>query len=241
MNEEKIHQELKQLRIYISKVVGTQDLPKKEQFSKEAIKKAAAEFRKLKIERGEWIPEHEINKVIRSVKHQHQAGRFIIEKFQFKNYFIRGWQYYFNRKDLLALNKELKARKIHISTYMELEEDKEKFQKYVQDLKIGKKRRPKYKIPKELENIFTEPYNHPPKERIDAHIKVLLEEYERCKLVQYVDIFPSRTYAIFKRQYHFDRYLDKGIMKQCKKWCFEFNYANKALREIKKIRSQVIY
>ncbi len=238
METEKLFNEMKQLRLLLAKVVGTQDLPKREQFSKEAIKKASLEFRKLQTERGEWIEDYEISKVIRSAGFR--SGRFIIEKFGFKNYFKRGHQYFFNRKDLMALNKELKARKIHLGTYMKLEEDKEKFHKFLSELKQGKKRRPKYKIPEQLENICTQPYNHPPKEKVLKHLDDLMQEFEKDKLVEFIDIF-QESYAMVKHIYHFDRYIDPSIRRKCNKWCFEYNYAQNALAEIKKIRSEIIY
>lgn len=125
--EERLFAELGQLRLLLANLVGTQDLPKREQFSKEAMKKAALEFRKLQTERGEWITEDEIKKIIRSALYR--PGKFIIEKFDFENYFVQNRRYYFNRKDLIALNKELKARKVDLGTYIELELDKEKFHK----------------------------------------------------------------------------------------------------------------
>ena len=76
MEEEKIYAELKQLRSVLSMVVETQDLPKTEQFLKEAKKKAATEYRNLQSERGEWIPGDEISKIIRSALYG--AGKFII-------------------------------------------------------------------------------------------------------------------------------------------------------------------
>lgn len=42
--EEQIYSELKQFRYLLTKVVVSQDLSKKVQFSKEAVKKAAAEL-----------------------------------------------------------------------------------------------------------------------------------------------------------------------------------------------------
>ena len=236
--EDKIYIEIKQLRSLLAKVVGTQDLPKSEQFSKEAIRKAASEFRKLQTERGKWIPESDISKVIRSAGYR--PGKFIIEKFGFTNYFKRGKQYFFNRKDLVALNKELKARKINLEIYMKLEEDQEKFQKYLHELKQGKKKRPRFNIPQNLENIESQPYNHPPKEKVLQHIDDLMREYEKDKLVEFIDIFRG-SHAMMKSIYYFDRYLDPVIKRQCAKWCFEFNYAQDALAEIKKIRSQVVY
>ena len=238
MEKDKLYSEIKQLRYLLAKVVGTQDLPKKEQFSKEAIKKAASEFRKLQTERGEWVSEDEISKIIR--KAGYRSGRFIIEKFGFKNFYVRGKQYYFSRKDLIALNKELKSRNINLGKYMELEEDKEKFHKYLSELKQGKKRRPRYKIPEELKDIETEPYNHPPKEKVLMHIDDLMEEFNKYKLVEFVDIF-QEDYAMVKHIYYFNRYLEPAKRKQCDKWCFEFNYAQNALKEIKRIKSQVIY
>ena len=239
MEEAKIYTELKQLRNLLAKVVGTHDLTKREQFSKDAIKKAAAEFRKLQTERGEWISQDDISKIIRSAPYS--CGKFIIEKFDFKNYFIQGrYNYYFSKKDLLALNKELKTRKINLGKYMELEEDKGKFHKYLEDLKQGNRKRPRFKIPDELKNIESQPYNHPPKENVLKHIDELQEEFENDKLIEYIDVFDDK-YAMFKQIYYFDRYLNPIVKKQCNKWCFEFNYAQNALREIKIIRSQVIY
>ncbi|MDQ2178798.1 hypothetical protein [Marinifilum sp. D714] len=239
MEEDKLYTELKQLRYLLAKVVGTQDLPKRDQFSKEAVKKAASEFRKLQTQRGEWVPEDDISKIIRTAGY-HRPGRFIIEKFNFKNYFIRARTYYFSRNDLVALNKELKARKINLGLYMDLEEDKEKFHKYLTDLRQGKKRRPRFKIPENLTDITSEPYNHPPKEKVLKHIDSLMEEYESFKLNEFIDIFQD-DYARVKHIYYFDRYIEPVKRKQCDKWCFEFNYAQTALKEIKKIRSQVIY
>lgn len=74
---------------------------------------------------------------------------------------------------LLALNKELKARKINLGIYMKLEEDKEKFHKYLNDFRQGKKRRLSFKIPENLTDITSEPYNHTPKEKVLKHIDSL--------------------------------------------------------------------
>lgn len=123
---------------------------------------------------------------------------------------------------------------------MNLEEDKEKFHKYLNDLRQGKKRRPRFKIPENLIDITSEPYNHPPKEKVLKHIDSLMEEYESFKLNEFIDIFQD-DYARVKHIYYFDRYIEPAKRKQCDKWCFEFNYAQNALKEIRKIRSQVIY
>lgn len=91
-----------------------------------------------------------------------------------------------------------------------------------------------------MENIETQPYNHPSKEKVQSHIDDLMEEFKKDKLIEFIDIF-EESYAMVKFIYHFDRYIDREKSKQCKKWCFEFNYAQNALSEIKKTRSQVIY
>ncbi len=65
--EDKILNELKQIRQLLSELIGTAELPASEKFSKEAIAKAAKEFRKMSIERGEWISSDNINTVIKNV------------------------------------------------------------------------------------------------------------------------------------------------------------------------------
>jgi hypothetical protein len=47
--------EIRHLKAAISTLIGTSDLQAKERFSKEALVRAAKEFKKLSIERGEWI------------------------------------------------------------------------------------------------------------------------------------------------------------------------------------------
>jgi len=106
--EEKILKEIKQIRQLLSKLVGTSELPARQKFSKEANAKAAKEFQKMAIERGEWVPSNEIQKVIKHA--EWRSDRIIIGKFGFTNYFKKGHTYYLNRKDLVLLDKELKAR-----------------------------------------------------------------------------------------------------------------------------------
>ena len=123
--EEKILIELKQIRKLLSEVVGTSELPAKQKFSKEAIAKVAKEFRELSIKRGEWVERDEIHRVIKHASWS--SSKIILEKFEFSNYFKRGHTYYFNKKDLVELDKELKKRNINLKKYAELLEDKDKF------------------------------------------------------------------------------------------------------------------
>src|SRR5688572_19055125 len=99
--EKEILFEIKQLRADISKLIGTSELQPKDQFSKEALDKAAKQFQKLSIERGEWIEEYNISRYIKNA--HYRAGAFIRQEFGFSNYFKRGQTYYYNKKDLIAL------------------------------------------------------------------------------------------------------------------------------------------
>jgi hypothetical protein len=238
--EYRILKEIKEIKSVISQVIGTSELPTKQKFSKEAISKAAKEFQKLSIERGEWLSESDIHKVIR--KAPWRAGKFIIEKFVFTNYFTRGRSLYFNKKDLVALNAELKKKNIDLSRYMELEEDKEKFHKYIDSLTDPKKskKRQRFKIPDDLKDIVTHPYHHPPREVVEKHIETLKEEFEKYKMVEYVDVYGG-NHAMFKQIYYWDKYVNPEIKKRCQNWCSQFNYANEALKMIKQVKSEVIY
>ncbi|MBA7514990.1 hypothetical protein ES705_07952 [subsurface metagenome] len=119
--ETQILEEVKQIKKLLARVVGTQNEPKRKQFSSEAIQKAAQEFRKLEIQRGQWIIEHDISKVIRNAPYS--CAKFIIERFGFKNYFKHGRYLYFKKMDLIALRNELKRRNINLRRYMELLDD----------------------------------------------------------------------------------------------------------------------
>jgi len=235
--EERILSEIKQIRKLLSQLVGTTDLPVKQKFSKEAILKAAKEFRQLSIERGEWIPNDEIQKIIKHAPWY--PAKIIIERFEFTNYFKRGHTYYFNRKDLIELDKELKKRNINLDKYCELLDDKEKFRKYVNGILLqkDKKTRKHFKIPEVLRDIFSKPYSAPTEELVRKEITTLMEEYQRFDLSEYIDLFEEKTYAMFKYDYSFDRYLKPELKKYCKDWCFKFNYANNALKRILELKN----
>jgi len=211
--EDKILAELKQFRRLFTVLLGTEDQPAKEKFSRTAITKAATEFKKMQAARGEWVQNYDVDKII---KHAPYApGKLLVEEFKVKNYFKRGSTYYFKKKDLIDLNKELKKRNINLEKYEELLRDKEKFQKYIDSITQpeGNKRRKRYKIPEGLENIFSEPYSPPNEELVKGEIRSLLEEYEKFDMSEYVDLFEKRTHAMFKYLYHWDRYLEPEIKK----------------------------
>ena len=236
--EEKILNELKQIRKLLSEMLGTSDLPAKEKFSKMAISKIAKEFQKMAIERGEWVSSGELSEVIKHA--DWRSDRIIIEKLGFTNYFKRGHSWYFNRKDLIELGKELKARNINLGKYQELLNDQEKFQKLVNSIIFpkGAKRKRHFNIPENLRDIHSKPYSAPTEELVRNEIDLLMEEYKKFDLSEYVDLFDSKTYGMFKYNYSFDRYVKPEIKKYCKDWCFKFNYANNALKKILELKEE---
>jgi hypothetical protein len=238
--EDKILTEIKQIRRLLSELVGTTDLPVKQKFSKEAISKAAKEFRKLSIERGEWIPSDGIRRIIKHASWN--SAKIIIEKFEFTNYFKRGSTFYFNKKDLIELDKELKKRNINLEKYCELLNDQEKFQKYINNINLpkGTKTRKHFKIPEGLKDIFSKPYSAPTEELVRKEIETLMEEYKKFDLSEYIDLYEGKTYALFKYDYSFDRYIKPELKKFCKDWSFKYNYANNALKRILELKPEKI-
>ena len=230
--EDKILSELMQLKKLFAVLLGTEEQTSKERFSRESITKAAKEFKKLQVARGEWVENYEVSKIIKNAPYN--PAKLLIEEFQFKNYFKRGSTYYFKKNDLIDLNKELKKRNINLKTYSDLLNDQEKFQKYIDSISNpeGSKKRKRYNIPEGLEDIFSEPYSPPNEELVRNEIKSLWKEYEEFNLSEYVHLYYKKTYASFKYIYHWDRYIDPQIKKLSKAWCEKFNYANTALNKI---------
>ena len=52
--QKQILSEIKELKSLLAKIIGTSDLPVEQQFSIEAVDKAAKEYQNLAIERGYW-------------------------------------------------------------------------------------------------------------------------------------------------------------------------------------------
>ena len=227
--DDQILNELKELRHLLSRIVGTSELPLEQKFSQEALDKAAKEFQTLSIERGEWVQDDDIRKIIKGAPYR--PGKFIIENFEFKNYFKRGSKHYFNKKDLQALSTELKERNINLEVYIELIEDQEKFKKYLE--RVPKSKKEPFKIPKGLKNVQKTPRPLPSVETIKSHIATLKENFKKEKLSEYIDLYQSKTHAMFKHEYYFDRYMDPIKKKRCRKWCEDFNHANEALKRVK--------
>ena len=62
-------------------------------------------------------------------------------------------------------------------------------------------------------------------------IKKLKDEFFEFTLSNYIDIY-RENYAMLKEMYWFGRYLEPGLMRKCRKWCDNFNYANNAIKAI---------
>lgn len=239
--EDKILKEVMQIRQLLSELIGTADLPPSEKFSKEKIAKAAKEFQKLAIQRGEWIQTNDIDTVIKNAPWN--CGNFIIEKFGFTNYFRRGKTLFFNKKDLIALNKELKDKNINLEKYIELAGDQAKFEKYVNEINFpkGTKSKKHFKIPVDLRDIVSKPYSSATEDLVRTEIKTLMEEFVKFDLSEYIDFYNEKRYAMLKYDYRLNRYIKPEIKKFCKDWAFKFNYANNALGkilELKKLEEQ---
>jgi hypothetical protein len=229
----KIWAELKEIRRLLARLVGTADLLPEEQFSVEALDRAAKEFQKLSMERGEWIADQDIDKIIK--KAPYRAGKFIISEFKFSNYFRKGHTYYFKKKDLAALAEELKKRNIDLKRYMELKESQQAFEKdmaLILQNKAGKKAKA-YHLPPYLSNITTTPPKLPPVELVREDLKNLKAEFFEHKLSEYIDIYKD-NYAMLKSMYYYQRYIDPAIRRRCQRWCDNFRIANKVLEEITK-------
>jgi hypothetical protein len=232
--QKSILSEIREIKTLLSKLIGTSDLPSTEQFSRQALDKVAKQFQKLSIERDEWIEESNICKYIKNA--DHRTGAFIRQEFVFSNYFKLGRTYYYNKKDLIALGKELKARNVDLGRYMEYRADQAKFKKYIETINQtnkGKKKRKSFDLPYDLKDITTSGVKAPSVDIINQDLARLKEEFFQYSLADYVDIY-NGNHAMMKYIYHFEKYLEQELKKKCRRWCDNFNYANHALEMITK-------
>ncbi len=227
-----ILKELKELKELFSKLIGTADQSVENRFSEEALNKAAKDFLKMSIERGEWVKDDDVHKYIKPAPWN--PGAFLRKEFAFANWSKRGHEYLYSKKDLIALGLELAKRNIDLNRYKEFLEDKAAFDKRMAAIDITQK--PKsigkpYKIPKGLKNITTSEIPKPDPELARQDIIRLKQEFKAGKFESYIDSYKG-THAMLKRIYYFEKYLEPGLKRSCRKWCEDFNYANEALKLI---------
>lgn len=225
-----ILRELQDLKSILSTVIGTSDRVGEDRFSAEAVAEAARFYQKMNIERGEWVTEEQLPKYLGHCPWK--PGAFIREQFAFTSWVKKGREYRYLKKDVEALGLELKAHNIDLARYYEFLEDKKAFDKKA--AKEPKQKLPKgkpYTFPKGVKNITTTEIAKPDPELVRQDLARLKQVFKDGKLESYVDIYKG-THAIMKHIYLFEKYLEPGLKRRCQKWCNDFNYANRALKEI---------
>ncbi len=224
--------EFREFRRILTHLVGTSELAPPNQFSIEALDKAAKEFRKLRMLSDKWVSESDISKYFKGSRFG--TGKFIKEEFKFSKYFKKGSSHFYNKADLIALAKELKSRDVNLARYMELREDQEKFKKQTASAALNKKstkNKSGYHLPHDLYNINRSDAPKPSIEIIEKDLQQLHEQFFKDKLDSYIDIYHG-NYAMLKFEYGTVKYFSDAIKRTSKKWCENFNYANDALRSL---------
>jgi hypothetical protein len=232
----KVLSELQEIKSLIAQLVGTADQPKDQQFSAEALVKASKLFLKMASERGEWISESDTGDYLKA---DWRAGSFIRAEFGFNAFIKNGRSYLYNKKAIQKLSQELKGRNIDLARYMEYKRSEQEFRKKLSANKKQTKGKRPYDLPSGLKDITTSSPPKPDKAIIIADLQNLKSEFFQSKLNEYVDIYRG-TYAMIKRMYFLEKYLDSQIKRKCQKWCDDFNYANHALELLTKKRDVFI-
>ncbi|MGN6179328.1 MAG: hypothetical protein ACTHNW_09110 [Mucilaginibacter sp.] len=221
--EKQVLAELKAIREAISILVGSSHLPKDEQFSQTILDQAAKKYKKLIIEREEWLVDYDLRDIFKGVGYG--AGKFLREELCFTQYIVKGKSCYYNRKALIALARELKKRDVDLARYIEYKNDKAKFD--AKSKSLASKKLATYILPDDMHNIQN---NNPPKPNrnlIVAEIEQLQTEFKELKMGDYIDI--HNNHAIYKSDYMLKKYRDDPNRKRYSKWIVSFNCANKAL------------
>lgn len=175
--KEQILEELKEIRTAIATLAGTSHLPPQEQLSAAALDKAATEFKKLSKISDSWIGDYELSNYFKDA--YNGIGKFIREEFGFANYYKHGKSYHYNKAAIQDLAKELKARNVKLSRYMELKADQENLKKKIASAALNKKSskgKRDYSLPKDLYDINTTLHPAPAVGLIKADIKQLEAE-----------------------------------------------------------------
>jgi hypothetical protein len=191
---------------------------------KEVIEQAGAEYQKMIAEQSEWIKEEDIPRYIRSAPWN--AGAFIRKEFGFNAFFKKGREYFYSRKDMIALGEELDKRNINLKRYKELLEDKLLFEKKTRSQKKFKNKT--FRLPQDLKDIQAIDIKKPPVDLILRDLGRLRQEFTIGGLEFYIDIYKG-NHAMPRQIRQFEKYLEPGLRRRCRKWCDEFNYANHAL------------
>jgi hypothetical protein len=230
--EQQLLQEIQDIKSILARIVGSADQAVEHRFSVEALDQMAAAFQRLAIDRGDWVKNAQIAHYIKSAPWN--AGKFIREHFEFTNWFKRGHEFLYSKKDLAALAQELTDRNIDLKRYVEFVADKAAF-----DKKAAAKATPKekpahrkgYRVPQGIRNIQTTAIPKPDPEIVRQDLARLKAEFKTGNFAAYIDVYKG-THAMLKHLYHFQKYLEPGLKRRCTKWREEFNYVNTALQLI---------
>lgn len=231
-NEEIILHEIQELKALVARLIGTNNLPKEQQFSTDALNKAEEEFKKLTKARDEWIDEDGFEKYLKA--DHYDSGKFVRQEFGFTSYYKKGYDYYYNKKDILAFSKELKNRNIDLNRYIELKKDQAEFEKTIAAIRGNtplKSTAKPFHIPPELRDILTSPAKRPNLDVMKDALQKLKDEFYENNFSDYIDIYKD-NYAMVKSIYHFEKYLDPKIKRRIFRWCSEFNVVQRIMEEI---------
>jgi hypothetical protein len=194
-------------------------------FSEEALNSVHACFLDMIRQRGDWVREDQIVQYIKSAPWN--AGAFIRKEFEFSNWFKNGHEYLYSKKDLIALGEQLMRRNIDLKRYRELLEDQTRFEKKIAALKKRKVQKP-FQVPLDIRNITDTEIEKPNPEIIQSDLTRLKREFDIGNLGGYIDIYKG-THAMLRNFQDFEKYVEPGLKRRCRKWCDEFNYASRAL------------
>jgi hypothetical protein len=206
-------------------VIGLSERRMDAPYDEQALDRAANDILKMSIERGDWIKDEEIGKHVKNAPYR--PGSLLRKSFGFSNYYKRGHDYLYSKKDLIAFNVELEKRNINLSRYEQLLSDKATYRKNIPA--IGKDK--PYKIPTGLKDIDTTPIPAPDPALVRQDLAQLKEDFKNNGYAAYVDVYKG-LHAMLKSIYIWEKYLEKGLKRRCQKWCDDFNYANTALEAI---------
>ncbi len=228
--QKEILQELQKLRQLIIKITGLENETPDKKYSEESLANAQKLYLKMSIERGDWVKDSELGRYIKSLPWN--PGAFIRKEFEFTNWFKRGHEYLYAKKDLIALAEELTRRNIDCKRYKEFLDDKAAFDKKIAAQEEARsKKLPAWQIKKGLKNITTSDIPKPDPEKVRAHLTELKQEFRKNKFELYIDVYKG-THAQLKGIYYYEKYLEPGLKRNCRKWIDDFNYANRALELI---------
>lgn len=224
---DKIESTLNEIKDLLAKLIGTSDLPKEKQFSEKAIEKAAKEFKKLRRENNVWLKTHEIRDYIEYAPPE--AGKFIREEFDFKNFYTKGPACFYLKSDIILLAEELKKRKIDLRAYMQMKEKEKKNDDY----SVVQKKNPKgsFKIPDNLSNIQARPERQKSLKKLMVKLNNLMAEYHRDGLSDYIEV--ADNLALPKSNYS-SRKVESDINEKVEKWWPKYNRVQSEIAALEK-------